>query len=171
VLVGPGTVAPRSPAAPGMTYSIPKYRTILARESNVTYARRAATDTESAVAVARAILDVEPVECLLVIYLSGACGILGAEIVSRGGVAGTAVRPAEIFRGAVIAGASSVALAHNHPSGDATPSREDVAMTRAAIAAGTVLGIPVVDHVIVARDVGDGSRSTSLRSERADLGW
>lgn len=154
-----------------MPHSIPRYRTVLVREGKARYARRTTPDATSAAAVARAILDAEPVECLLVIYLSGACGIIGTEMVSRGGVAGTAVRPAEIFRGAVIAGASSVILAHNHPSGDPTPSLDDVAMTRAAIRAGAVLGIPVVDHVVIARDVGEGPQATSLRSVAPDLGW
>lgn len=154
-----------------MAYLVPRYRTVLVREGEVAYARRAATDATSATEIARAILDLEPVEVLLAIYLNGACGIVGVEIVSRGGVAGTAVRPAEIFRGAVLAGASSLILSHNHLSGDPTPSRDDVHMTRAAIAAGAVLGIPVVDHVVVARDVGNGPSATSLRSECPHLGW
>jgi DNA repair protein RadC len=154
-----------------MAYSIPRYKTALVRDGRATYARRAATDATSATEIAGAILRAEPVECLLVLYLSGSCGIIGSEIVSRGGVAGTAVRPAEIFRGAIIAGASSVILSHNHPSGDAAPSRDDIAMTRAAIRAGAVLGVPVVDHIVVGRDVGEGPSASSLRCVEPDLGW
>jgi DNA repair protein RadC len=155
----------------GVSYTIRRYRTTLVRDGRATYARRTAADAANAADIARRILETEPVECLLVLYLSGGCGIVGSEIVSRGGVAGTAVRPGEIFRGAVIVGASSIILAHNHPSGDATASSDDVAMTRAAIAAGAVLGIPVLDHLVIARDVGDGPSFTSLRSEYSGLGW
>ena len=53
-------------------------------------------------------------------------------------------------------GASAIVLVHNHPSGDPTPSPEDIAMTRAVRAAGELVGVPLIDHVVVART---GARS------------
>ena len=55
----------------------------------------------------------------------------------------------DVFREAVAARAAAVILFHNHPSGDPSPSRDDVAVTRQLIAAGTLLGIQVVDHVVL----------------------
>ena len=59
------------------------------------------------------------------------------------------VHPRETFREAIAAGAAAIVLAHNHPSGDATPSAEDVELTRRLMEAGRLLGIPVLDHLIV----------------------
>jgi DNA repair protein RadC len=61
-------------------------------------------------------------------------------------------------------------MAHNHPSGEPAPSLDDVTLTRAAIAAGRTLGIAVLDHLIIGRDVGEGVKTVSLR-EQSDLGW
>lgn len=74
-----------------------------------------------------------------------------AEIeVARGMVDGVEVHPREVFRPLVRIGASSCVVAHNHPSGDPTPSPQDVALTRRLLAAGELLGIALVDHVVVA---------------------
>jgi DNA repair protein RadC len=69
------------------------------------------------------------------------------------------VGPREVFREAIRDGASSIILAHNHPSGDPSPSPEDLEVTRRLVDLGDLLDIPVLDHVIV----GEGKRFTSLR--------
>lgn len=71
--------------------------------------------------------------------------------------------PREVFREAIRATAAAIVLAHNHPSGDPHPSREDIHMTRRLVEAGRVIGIPVLDHVIIAR--GTPPPYTSLRSD------
>ena len=71
-------------------------------------------------------------------------------VITSGLVNSSLVHPREVFRAAVVAGASAVILVHNHPSGDPTPSAEDRAITDTLIAAGRLLDIPVHDHVIVA---------------------
>ena len=58
----------------------------------------------------------------------------------------------EIFKRAILAGAIAITIAHNHPSGDSTPSPEDILLTRRLREAAAIIGIPLVDHVIVARD-------------------
>jgi DNA repair protein RadC len=70
--------------------------------------------------------------------------------VSQGTLTASLVHPREVFRAAVQAAAAAVVLVHNHPSGDPTPSQEDHEVTRRLVAAGEVLGIRVVDHVVVA---------------------
>ncbi len=86
--------------------------------------------------------------------------ILREVLVTRGTLDASLISPREVFRLAVLEGAAAVILAHNHPSGDPTPSPDDRAVTRQIVEAGRALGIPVLDHVIV----GDG-RFTSLAEE------
>jgi DNA repair protein RadC len=71
---------------------------------------------------------------------------------TRGSDALTVVDPRQVFRVAVGVGASAVILAHNHPSGDPTPSPQDRDVTDRVAAAGRVLGIPLLDHLVVGRD-------------------
>lgn len=75
--------------------------------------------------------------------------LLGTALVYQGGTNSIPIRLADCFREAVRAGAASVIFCHNHPSGDPTPSQEDVSITRLAVQAGTLLGIAVLDHIVV----------------------
>ncbi|MBQ7447980.1 MAG: JAB domain-containing protein, partial [Eubacterium sp.] len=59
------------------------------------------------------------------------------------------ISPAEIFRRALIRGAASIVLLHNHPSGVPTPSQEDMEVTKRVAACGEMLGIPLMDHIII----------------------
>jgi DNA repair protein RadC len=70
-------------------------------------------------------------------------------VLSVGTVDASIVHPREIFREAVAAGAAAIVLFHNHPSGDPEPSREDTRLTERLIAAGVLMGINVIDHVIL----------------------
>jgi DNA repair protein RadC len=79
--------------------------------------------------------------------------------VSVGSLNASIVHPRELFRGAVRASAASIVIAHNHPSGDPTPSGADIQLTRRLVRAGDVLGIEVLDHVVI----GDGGEWASLR--------
>lgn len=84
--------------------------------------------------------------------------------VSEGILDASLVHSREIFKHAVSTSAQSLILAHNHPSGDPTPSAEDVKITRQMVEAGRVLEIPVLDHVIIGRRrEGDDSDFTSIR--------
>lgn len=75
--------------------------------------------------------------------------IKSVSVISIGTLSCSLVHPREVFRPAIVAGAAAVILAHNHPSGDCTPSSEDRESTRRLVKAGELLGIPVLDHVIV----------------------
>lgn len=86
--------------------------------------------------------------------------ILARELVSIGSLSASIVHPREVFRAAIAASAAAIVLAHNHPSGDPEPSRDDIEITRRLVRAGHLLGIPVLDHVILA-----GARYTSMRRE------
>ena len=62
------------------------------------------------------------------------------------------IHPRDVFRRAIRSNAAGIALAHNHPSGDPTPSPEDLELTRRLVECGRLLGIPVVDHVVMTRN-------------------
>jgi DNA repair protein RadC len=88
-------------------------------------------------------------EVFLVIGVDIRNGLLDIVEVARGTVHGVEVHPREVFRPLVRMAAAGGVLVHNHPSGDPTPSPEDVALTRRLRAVGELLGIPIVDHVVV----------------------
>ncbi|MGE0792077.1 MAG: DNA repair protein RadC [Sandaracinaceae bacterium] len=76
-----------------------------------------------------------------------------AEVeVARGGLTACPVAPSDVFRALLLEGAAAVIVVHNHPSGEPSPSAEDVALTDRLARAGELLGMRVLDHVIVARD-------------------
>ena len=75
------------------------------------------------------------------------------ERIAVGGLSTAVTKPREVFAGAIRKGAHGVILAHNHPSGDPTPSCEDVSITKQLMKAGEILGIVLIDHIVI----GDGS--------------
>lgn len=99
------------------------------------------------------------IEVFRVLLLSSRHDVLRRVTVSRGSLSSTVVHPREVFRPAILASAATIVIVHNHPSGDPEPSAEDVEITKRLARAGELLGIPVLDHVIVAK----GNRYTSLR--------
>lgn len=99
-------------------------------------------------------------EHFLVLYLNARNVVIHQETVSVGSLNANIVHPREVFRPAITAGAAAVILVHNHPSGDVSPSREDLNLTQRMTEAGLLIGIEVLDHLIVA-----GRRYLSFRSE------
>lgn len=89
--------------------------------------------------------------------------LLAERILSQGTSTGTLISPREFFREALRYGATSALAFHNHPSGDPTPSREDLQLTRRLRAAGDSLGVPLADHLILGAD--------RYHSFRAAEGW
>jgi DNA repair protein RadC len=91
-------------------------------------------------------------ELFLAVGVNCRNGLLDIVEVARGSVASVEVHPREVFRPLVRMAAAGALLVHNHPTGDPTPSREDVSITRRLRQVGRVLGIPIIDHIII----GDG---------------
>lgn len=89
-------------------------------------------------------------EHFCVLLLDGRHRVVGGEVVSVGTLTASLVHPREVFRPALQVGAAALILVHNHPSGDPAPSPEDRSVTRRLVEVGELLGIPVLDHVIVA---------------------
>ena len=88
-------------------------------------------------------------ESLVVAFLNTKNRVIDYEQVSIGTINSSVIHPREVFRNAILNKAVSVLLCHNHPSGDLTPSPEDLAVTKSLKEAGEMLGIPVVDHIII----------------------
>lgn len=94
----------------------------------------------------------EPTECVVVFHLTVRNKVIGFTEVARGGIASVGVKPSDVFRPVLVSGAPSLVIVHNHPSGEAAPSHEDIVFTKAVVEAGRILGINVLDHVVVAEN-------------------
>ncbi len=93
-----------------------------------------------------------PKEQMRGLYLNSHSRIIRDEVISVGTVGANFVHPREVFRPALESSAVAVILAHNHPSGEAAPSPEDIEVTKQLIQAGKLMGIRVLDHVIITKD-------------------
>ena len=105
-----------------------------------------------AASIAQDLIGNAETEELVVFALNTKNAIIGLERVYRGNVAGSAVRVGEVFRMAVRLNATSILVAHNHPSGDTAASSEDTHITGELAEAGRLLDIPLLDHIIVTAD-------------------
>jgi DNA repair protein RadC len=99
--------------------------------------------------VARSAWYQEDKEMVVVFCLNARNMITAYNLVSIGLMDACLIHPREVFRPAILAGAAGVVVAHNHPSGDTTPSAEDIRITRRLIEAGRIIGIKLADHVII----------------------
>ena len=88
-------------------------------------------------------------EHLLVFFLNARHSIIGKEIISIGTLTASLAHPREIFYPAIGKACAGIILVHNHPSGDPSPSEDDVRLTQRIKQAGNIMGIELVDHVIV----------------------
>jgi DNA repair protein RadC len=93
-----------------------------------------------------------PKEHLRGIYLNSHNRILRDEVISIGTVNSNMIHAREVFRPAIECNAAAVILAHNHPSGEAVPSKEDTDITADLVQAGKILGITILDHVIITKN-------------------
>jgi DNA repair protein RadC len=91
-----------------------------------------------------------PHEQFHLLLLDGRHRLLREVMASRGTLTASLVHPREVFRPALREGAAALVVVHNHPSGDPAPSAEDGEVTRRLVQAGALLGVPLLDHVVVA---------------------
>ena len=94
-------------------------------------------------------LEPEAVEVFGVLALSTRHDSVGYHEVSRGCLSSPVVHPREVFKAAVLSNAAAIIVAHNHPSGDPVPSADDIELTLRLRAAGELLGIDLVDHIVI----------------------
>ena len=94
-------------------------------------------------------------EVFLVIFLDSNNGVIAKEIVSIGILNASIIHPREVFRTAIVNNAASVIIVHNHPSGNLSPSDDDIETTKKLRQAGAIIGIKLLDHIIVSEDIRD----------------
>lgn len=120
---------------------------------------------DDAVAAVSGVLAGADREHCVVVALDTKHRVLGVRTVSVGTADRTFMAPREVFRDALDMGAAAVVVAHNHPSGDPTPSADDRAVTRRLAAAGELLGVPLLDHVVV------GAMGWVSLAREGELAW
>lgn len=138
-----------------------KYRTRLTENKRVTLEKEASTNhpelsyaiksPDDAVTVGRGFMRIheEPEEYMYMICMNIKNKIIGVFEISHGTVNASLVQPREVFQKALLANAVSIIVMHNHPSGDPTPSREDIEVTKRLVEAGKIVGVEVLDHIII----------------------
>lgn len=143
---------------------VPIFRVELVREKRLEVDTKIISSPADVAEIASDYLETADREHFIVLMLNTKNRVIGINTVSIGSLNASIVHPRECFKAAIIHNAHSIILVHNHPSGDPTPSREDIDITRRLAEAGKILGIEVLDHVII----GDGSgRYASLKEQGA----
>lgn len=97
-------------------------------------------------------LMLETKEMFLTLHLDGKNRVVCVDLVSVGSLNQSIVHPREVFKTALLSNAAAVLLIHQHPTGDPSPSAEDIAITRRLKEAGEILGLKVLDHIIIGQD-------------------
>ena len=101
-------------------------------------------------------------EHFIAIFLDSRSAVIGINTVSVGTLTESLVHPREVFKGAMLANAASIIVAHNHPTGDHFPSEADLSVTQKLKEAGRIVGIPLADHVIIGREGFTSFRESGL---------
>ena len=130
-------------------YHIPIVTVQLVRERTQPSPVRTVTSPHDAYLVFRDWMEPRDRECFAIALMDTRNRIIGLHIVSIGSLNASLVHPRECFKPAILANASAILLAHNHPSGDAAPSSEDLAITARLKQVGELLGIAVLDHLVI----------------------
>ncbi len=124
-----------------------------AKEAARKYANRAAGRTVERPCDVQEILAAQcrglEQECFWVLAVNSRNQLIGFEMIAKGTAASVEVHPRDVFRYAIRINAVGIIVAHNHPSGDPTPSPEDILLTRRLMDVGKIVGVPVVDHVVI----------------------
>ncbi len=132
------------------TLAAPVWKLQLVRDPNSPARSRAqVTSDADAARLLRPDLEVLDREHFVVMLLDTKNRVIGFNVVAVGTIDSALVSPRETFKPALLANATAIIVAHNHPSGDPTPSPEDIAVTRQLVAAGKLLDIEVLDHLII----------------------
>lgn len=138
----------------------PVFQTMKVAEVAADYLDQRSLTSADAVAELLGFLRRETKEHFLALHLTSKNRLICMEQVSVGSLSAAIVHPREAFKSALLSSAAAVIFAHNHPSGDPTPSAEDLELTRRLKDAGEILGIRVLDHVVIG---GDGHVSFAER--------
>ena len=139
--------------------TITRYRLALVREEDTLYEDVSLTHPKAVAEFLNGQLHDRPQEAMCAVYLDTRNRLIAWQIAYLGTLNRAAVEPRAFFQMALLTNAAGIILAHNHPSGDPSPSAEDLAFTRRMAEAGDVIGIRLVDHLIL----GGEAKWVSLR--------
>lgn len=134
----------------------------MCKESSILYEPRTITSPFDGVKLLRPFLENQDREQFIVVCLDSKCQPTAIHVCIIGTLNTSLVHPREVFKVAILSNASSILIAHNHPSGDPEPSNEDVQITKRINEAGNIMGIKLVDHIII----GDNGRYVSMKEKR-----
>lgn len=135
------------------SYNIPMYRIQLVKDAEIVMERQERISSPAEVlAVLQQVIGDTDREHFVIAMLDLKNKVIGVNTVSIGSINSSIVHPREVFKPAILVSAASVILCHNHPSGDPSPSSEDLNVTKRIREAGDIIGIKVLDHIIL----GDG---------------
>ncbi|MBW2000271.1 MAG: DNA repair protein RadC [Deltaproteobacteria bacterium] len=132
-----------------------RYRVSLVREDDVSNSSESVKpilNPEDAYQYVRGGLESKDREFFVSILLDAKNVPLGVSLISIGDLTCSVVHPREVFKAAILASASGIIVAHNHPSGSPAPSKDDLRVTFMLKQAGEIINIPLLDHIIVGRD-------------------
>lgn len=124
----------------------------LVRESSIFYERRSIRSPQDAYDLFKSFLEDKDREHFIVVSLDTKNQPVSINICHIGSLNASIVSPREVMKSAILSSAASIMVAHNHPSGETTESREDVEITKRLAEAGKLMGIELLDHIII----GDG---------------
>lgn len=132
-----------------LQYKIPQIRLALIRENDV---KPSAIYTPSDIELFAEPLKHATEEYFIAFHLDTKHNVVGFHEVSHGTLSASLVHPREVFKfkAGLLSNAHAILVAHNHPSGSLAPSAEDLETTKQLVTAGKILGVPVIDHIIVA---------------------
>jgi len=133
-------------------YKIQKYTICLVKDSSFKVGNNKVTVPQTAAEILRSYLQGVDREHFVVMMLDNKNKVIGINTSHVGTLAGTFFHPREIFKPAILSNAAGIIIAHNHPSGDATPSEDDRNTTKRIKEAGEVLGIQLFDHIIIGEE-------------------
>lgn len=151
ILVGVGVKKPKTPAR-----KIPFFKIKLVKGRDLKLPQERISSQDDLIRIGKMELANLPHEEVLAIGLDGTNRIIGVSRVSQGGVGGAAMTAKDILRPLLAMGATAFVVAHNHPSGDPTPSREDYVLTDHIKKAAACVDLTMLDHIVIGGIRGSG---------------
>lgn len=146
-------------------HRISQYRLQLVREGSFPYADNIIREPEDAAKIMQQHYDGSDREIFSFIALNIKHKVIGIHDVSVGSLTASVVHPREVFKAALLMNSAALIISHCHPSGDTTPSREDLNITRQLMEIGKLLDIPILDHIITGTDKEYHRAFCSMKSE------
>jgi DNA repair protein RadC len=131
-------------------YNLPKVKVQLVKDGNIKIEQRPVIlSPDDVAAIMYPVVELLAEEHSYALLLNIKNRVNAIHEVSIGSLGAAIIHPREVFRAAILSNAASIILVHNHPSGDPTPSPEDVDLTKRLVEAGSLIDIPILDHIIV----------------------